>query len=249
MNVWRAGGWADPRALTCGPWIALALDAILSHLMRTTEESRGTVRNGHVTGSAALSLVDGVSLLHPEDQVFEAMLTGWRNQQMARNLAPSTVDSREHQVRAFTRNAGGYPWQWSAHLADEWFSDLRSVRHCGRSTVRGYQVAIRGFCNFVTDPAYGWAVECEQRFGTHPIQVINEVNAAAHVSESESKPSKRAFTRLELQVLFDHADEQVARKRALGRKGWLSAFRDATIFKVALRIRHSAQRDPDAGRG
>ena len=190
-------------------------------------------RNGHVAGSAALSLVDGVSLLHPEDQVFEAMLTGWRNQQVARNLAPSTVDSREHQVRAFTLNAGGYPWQWSAHLADEWFSDLRGVRHCGRSTVRSYQTAIRGFCNFVTDPAYGWASECEQRFGTHPIQVINEVNAAAHVSESESKASKRAFTRLELQVLFDHADEQVARKRALGRKGWLSAFRDATIFKVA----------------
>ena len=190
-------------------------------------------RNGHVAGSAALSLVDGVSLLHPEDQVFEAMLTGWRNQQVARNLAPSTVDSREHQVRAFTRNAGGYPWQWSAHLADEWFSDLRGVRHCGRSTVRSYQTAIRGFCNFVTDPAYGWAAECEQRFGTHPIQVINEVNAAAHVSESESKASKRAFTRLELQVLFDYADEQVARKRALGRKGWLSAFRDATIFKVA----------------
>jgi len=66
-------------------------------------------RNGHVAGSAALSLVDGVSLLHPEDQVFEAMLTGWRNQQVARNLAPSTVDSRERRVRAFTRNAGGYP--------------------------------------------------------------------------------------------------------------------------------------------
>jgi integrase/recombinase XerC len=109
-------------------------------------------RNGHLAGSAALSLVDGVSLLHPEDQVFEAMLTGWRNQQVARNLAPSTVDSREHQVRVFTRNAGGYPWQWSAHLADEWFSDLRGVRHCGRSTVRSYQIAIRGFCNFVTDP-------------------------------------------------------------------------------------------------
>src|SRR5665647_2468033 len=140
-----------------------------------------------------------------------------------------TAVHREHQVRAFTRNAGGYPWQGSAHLADEWFSDLRGVRHCGRSTVRSYQTAIRGFCNFVTDPAYGWAAECEQRFGTHPIQVINEVNAAAHVSESESKPSKRAFTRLELQVLFDYADEQVARKRALGRKGWLSAFRDATI--------------------
>jgi integrase/recombinase XerC len=33
--------------------------------------------------------------------------------------------------------------------------------------------------------------------------------------------------------LFDHADEQVDLKRARGRKGWLTAFRDATLFKVA----------------
>jgi integrase/recombinase XerC len=102
----------------------------------------------HIAGSASLCLADGVPLLHPEDQVFEAMLRGWRNQQMARNLAPSTVNSHEHQVRAFMRNADAYPWLWSSSLADEWFSDLRSVRHVGRSTVRSYQVAIRGFCAF-----------------------------------------------------------------------------------------------------
>jgi hypothetical protein len=34
---------------------------------------------------------------------------------------------------------------------------------------------------------------------------------------------KRAFTRDELIALFDHADEQVARIRAAGRKGWLPA--------------------------
>jgi site-specific recombinase XerD len=34
-------------------------------------------------------------------------------------------------------------------------------------------------------------------------------------------------------VLFDHADERVAQVRASGRKGWLAAFRDATLFKVA----------------
>jgi site-specific recombinase XerD len=75
--------------------------------------------------------------------------------------------------------------------------------------------------------------ECQTRFGTHPVQVINEVNAAAHVADFEGEPSRRAFTREELQALFDHADEQVARKQAMGRKGWLSAFRDATIIKVA----------------
>jgi integrase/recombinase XerC len=111
------------------------------------KESPGRVRE-HIAGSASLCLADGVPLLHPEDQVFEAMLTGWRNQQMARNLAPSTVDSREHQVRAFMRNADVYPWLWSSTMADEWFGDLRGVRHVGRSTVRSYQVAIRGFCAF-----------------------------------------------------------------------------------------------------
>ena len=190
-------------------------------------------RDGQLTGSAGLHLVDGVSLLHPEDQVFEAMLEGWCNQQLARNLAPSTVESRQRQVRAFARHCAAFPWQWSPHLADEWFTDLRSVRHVGRSTVRGYQVAIRGFCGYLTDPAYGWPAQCEQRFGTHPIQIIHEVNAAAHVAEVESEARKRAFTRAELQALFDYADEQVEVKRALGRKGWLSAFRDATIFKVA----------------
>ena len=126
-----------------------------------------------------------------------------------------------------------FPWSGRSRLADEWFADLRSIRHCTRSTVRGYQVAIRGFCAYLTDPAYGWADECERRFGTHPVQVITEVNSAAHVADTESEPSKRAFTRAELQALFDHADDQVARKRALGRKGWLAAFRDATLLKVA----------------
>jgi integrase/recombinase XerC len=44
------------------------------------------------------------------------------------------------------------------------------------------------------------------------VQVITEVNAAAHVADTESGPSKRAFTRAELQALFDYADQQVAGK-------------------------------------
>ena len=184
-------------------------------------------------GSASLILVGGVPLLHPEPQMFEAMLEGWGHQMMARNLAPATSRNRDRQVRAFVDHSGAFPWEWMPRLADEWFADLRAIRHCSRSTVRGYQVAIRGFCDYLTDPAYGWSDECEHRFGTHPIQVINEVNSAAHVAEIESEPSKRAFTRVELQALFDYADEQVAVKRAAGRKGWMSAFRDATMIKVA----------------
>lgn len=185
------------------------------------------------SGSAGLHLAEGVPLLHPEDQVYEAMLEGWQNQQLARNLAHSTIEKHVQAVRRFGEHAGTYPWEWTPQLVDEWFADLRAIHHVAQSTVRGYQVAIRGFCNYITDPAYGWAEQCEQRFGTHPVQVINEVNAAVHVADSEAGPARRAFTREELQALFDYADEQVARKRALGRKGWQAAFRDATAFKVA----------------
>jgi integrase/recombinase XerC len=190
-------------------------------------------RDDDVVGGAGLHLVGGARLLHPREQVFEAMLEGWRNQRMARNLAETSVDGGEQKVRALVRHLEVYPWEWTPAMVDEWFAELRGVRHLARSTLRGYQVAIRGFCGFITDPAYGWAQVCEEHFGTHPIQVLNEVNSAAHVADSEADAAKRAFTRDELQALFDHADDQVAQKRGLGRKGWWSAFRDATIFKTA----------------
>jgi integrase/recombinase XerC len=37
-----------------------------------------------------------------------------------------------------------------------------------RATLRAYQVRLRLFCDFNTDPGYGWAEECWQRFGAHP---------------------------------------------------------------------------------
>lgn len=51
--------------------------------------------------------------------------------------------------------------------------------------------------------------------------------------EAGADPSKRAFTRDELQAFFDWADHQVGAVRAAGRKGWLAAFRDAALFKAA----------------
>jgi site-specific recombinase XerD len=99
--------------------------------------------------------------------------------------------------------------------------------------VRRYSEAVRSFCHYATDPAYGWAVECEGRFGTHPVQVVHEWNTAAHVQDNEGSPAKRAFTRAELEAFFDHADDQAVRARTSGRKGWLPAFRDAALFKVA----------------
>jgi integrase/recombinase XerC len=114
-----------------------------------------------------------------------------------------------------------------------WLGELRGVRGLARSTVRAYASSVSAFCRYATDPAYGWAEQCQARFGTHPVQVAHEWNTAVHVQEGEADPRKRAFTLDELQALFDHADAQVGRVRGGGRKGWLPVFRDAVALKVA----------------
>jgi integrase len=63
--------------------------------------------------------------------------------------------------------------------------------------------------------------------------VFFEWNTATHVQDNEQSPAKRAFTKHELQDFFDHADDRVALVAASARKGWLPAYRDARMFKVA----------------
>jgi integrase/recombinase XerC len=149
-------------------------------------------------GVAGLHVVAGLPLLRPEEQVFAAMLDGWGSQQLARNLAPGTVQGRQRAVRAFAAHAGAWPWAWTPQMVDEWCTDLRTVRRLRRSTLRSYQVAVRLFCAYVTDPAYQWLQQCQRRFGTHPVQVVHEWNAAVHAQQAEADPSKRAFTVEEL---------------------------------------------------
>jgi integrase len=161
------------------------------------------------------------------------MLDGWADQQLARNLAPETIGSRAAAVRAFSAHVNAEPWQWTAQMLDEWLGELRGVRGLARSTVRGYSQLVAAFCRYLTDPAYGWAQECQARFGSHPVQVVHEWSTAAHVQANEGDPARRAFTVDELQPFFDFADEQAVKITGTGRKGWLSLFRDATLFKVA----------------
>jgi integrase/recombinase XerC len=174
-----------------------------------------------------------VPLLHPDEQVFAAMLEGWRAQQLARNLALATVGRRQAMVRAFAVHADAVPWQRGPGMVDEWLGELRGIKGLRRSTIRSYASSVPAFCWYVTDPAYGRADECQARFGAHPVQVVHEWNTAVHVQQGEADPRKRAFTPDELEALFDYADEQVSRVRGGGRKGWLAVFRDAVALKVA----------------
>ncbi len=95
-------------------------------------------------GTAGLHMVAGLPLPRPEEQVFAAMLDGWGSRQLARNLAPGTVQGRQRVVRAFATHAAAYPWAWTPQMVDEWCTDLRTVRRLRRSTLRSYQEAVRG---------------------------------------------------------------------------------------------------------
>jgi site-specific recombinase XerD len=193
--------------------------------MRVPEES--------TPGAVPVYLRSGSAVLNEAENVWLAMLDGWRAQQFARNLSPSTVDARRSIVTRFRVFAESYPWSWTAGLVDEFFMELRGIHGASRSTVLGYQNALRMFLEYLTDPAYGWSEQCWERFGDHPAQVFHDWNTARHAAESIAEPGKRPYTRDELEDLFDCADERVLRIRRSGVKGWLPAFRIATLMKVA----------------
>ena len=97
------------------------------------------MRRDGTPGSAGLYLAAGVPLLHPDEQVFAAMLAGWRAQQLARNLALATIGRREAMVRSFAAHADAMPWQWGPGMLDEWLGDLR-----GAAAVDGPVVCLVG---------------------------------------------------------------------------------------------------------
>jgi integrase/recombinase XerC len=83
--------------------------------------------NGTAPGTVKLHLADRIALLRPEEQFFAAMLDGFSNQQLARNLARSTVEGRENTVKAFAAYVNVFPWQWTPAMVDEW---LGTCSHC-----------------------------------------------------------------------------------------------------------------------
>jgi len=224
------------RALTWRWVILVALAARMWRLIRLCRVVRlvpvwwGLLVSGtrKAAGSAALVLVDGAVPLRPEPALFEAMLEGWRRQQGARRLSGPLVEGRVRLVRRFREFSGAWPWQWTPAQVEQWIAS----GGWAHSTVRSYEGALAVFLGYVCDPRYGWIAECEQQVGARPVQVCHEGNTAVHAAEYEGRPERRPLTRAELQAFLDAADDHVERASASPRKGWLAAFRDATVFKV-----------------
>ena len=184
-------------------------------------------------GSASVALVEGVVHLDPKAAAFKAMIDGWTAQMLSRGLKQDTIDSRLSLVRRFAAYTNEYPWQWKPADLEDFSATLRSGdKRVALSTLGGYEAHLAGFCDYLCDARYGWVALCEERFGAHPIQVCTEKNTIRHNTDYEGDPRRRPFTREELQAFFDHADSEVDRIRATGRKGALAALRDSALLKV-----------------
>lgn len=205
-------------------------------------------KTGVPKGSASLVLLPGVAFLQEEETVFEAMIQGWSNQMIGgRGLQHRTVAARVSNVKRFQAYTNEWPWRWTASMFDEWMTDLVSARALAPTTLRGYQGAVRGFCAYLCSEHYGWAEECAQRFGEYPSQICHEENTTQHLQDYEGNPGRRPLSRDELQALLDRADAEVEARLDAGRKGALTAYRDATLFKViyawGLRANEAAHLD------
>src|ERR1035437_7313019 len=141
-------------------------------------------------------------------------------------------EPRARLVRRFQVFTNELPSQWGPGDMDDWTLSLTSEAHLAPSTIRGYQTVLRLFSAYLTDARYGWAVACEEAFGTFPVQICNEWNTIAHRNDYEGSPEARPLSRQELQRFLDYADDQVERAATSRRKGALAAYRDATLFKV-----------------
>lgn len=189
---------------------------------------------GDVPGSSRLVLVEGVAHLNEPRAVFEAMLEGWARQQRSRLLSDATIRQREQLLRRFATFTDALPWEWSASDVEDFTVFLTSGdKRKEPSTIRGYHLALRMFCDYLTDARYGWLRQCQDRFGQVPSQVCHEWNTVAHLNEYEGRPQRRPLTYDELQELFNYLDDRVDVIARNGRKGSLNAMRDAFMLKTA----------------
>ena len=67
--------------------------------------------------------------------MFEAMVTGWSRQQLARNLFAGSISAQVATIRRFRDfcDADG-PWTWTSAMADDWTTELRGVHGIAHST-------------------------------------------------------------------------------------------------------------------
>ncbi|MFF9984622.1 tyrosine-type recombinase/integrase [Streptomyces erythrochromogenes] len=184
-------------------------------------------------GSAPLVLARNIFHLDPAPAVYAAIREGWARQQQARFLKPDTISSRLRLIDRLSAFTGQYPWQWTPADGEAFIVHLRSgSTPIQLSTARTYEVTIALFAEYLLDVRYGWVDVCLERFGETPEPIFHEGNSVLHTVEYEGDPRRRSLDYDEIQALFDAADARPRKILGQGRKGTLTALRDAAVIKT-----------------
>jgi integrase/recombinase XerC len=122
-------------------------------------------------------------MLRPEEAAFEKMLAGFAEHQRARRLSVDIVKERERIVRQVRAFADAYPWEpaWNRALFDRWSAMLAQAK--AASTMSSYQLHLRHFLTYITDPAYEWPQVCLELFGSFPANAVRDLNSVRHSQE------------------------------------------------------------------
>jgi integrase/recombinase XerC len=205
---------------------------------------RNTPPERRSPGAATLYVVPGVSMLRPAEAVFEKMIEGFVEHQQARALKPDTIAGRVRTVRQLRAFADAFPWEWSAPIFDRWSATVSAA--VAHSTLGQKQLQLGAFLSYVTNPAYEWPSVCTELFGAFPTGVLAELNTVRHSQGYVGQPSRnRPLTRPEIRGFFGQMDPEIARLRAAGHKGALTAARDLALFTTmyawGLRRRETAR--------
>lgn len=103
-----------------------------------------------------------------------------------------TITPRVSLLRRFASFAESYPWSWTAADVEDFTASLTSGEGwLAASTIRGYYLTLRMFCEYLTDSRYAWPRQRRDRFGQVASQVCHEWNTVAHLNDYESQPQRR----------------------------------------------------------
>ncbi len=170
--------------------------------------------------------------LDPERATFTDMLDRYAISLRSRGLSTSTIEARLWGVRRFQEFTGEYPWNWGPRDVEDFTSALLSrPQPVAHSTIRGYHLMVKLFCEFLVNPTYDWHDVCLERFGLVPAQICHPWNTHSHLAEFEARASRRPFGYDELEAFFARADEMAEDLIASRGKAAIPALRDAQLFK------------------
>src|SRR5699024_9905617 len=160
-------------------------------LLSTSNRLFGVLMSSSVPGSARLVLASDVRHLNEPQAVFSAMLTGWQRQLRSRSLSNQTVDGRISLIRRFNEFAGSYPCAWPpGDMEDLTLALMSGPKRAAPSTIQGYHLIIRMFCDYLLYRRYGWVEECQKRLDQFPSQVCHDYNPVAHMPDYEGHPER-----------------------------------------------------------